>query len=614
MEGKSIIGLCVQTLIWISILYIKYDKYEIYDFPDSFLIVILAITLFIYFYELMWNSSINSILSKKLKPVRSKLEIIRFLTQSKPYFEVTSRAYHYNYEKVVISYERTQLFDFEDIKDCSIVKFMNIYSQEIVLDNKFTVIDINLFIKFMDASCQEELDGQVQKIKNEDSFRDKYYDCRTKFVFRHLEDQENVFMFENQTFWFASKGWMILFYVLLVGEFYKIYFESLLHRCTIDLVKQINRAHPKRKLGQFITYQNFCEREEDSNDNTPADWKLTRQPSNGSRKVSAASGNNNNRLSPINNGEGVPLIDNYDPLFDVQPMATPMCETRTKSDKPFSKDNLLEFTKIDDPFIESSISQPTVQVRKANQETESDKNWSMPFVPSLPNKEITKGANKTSSYQASSAGQEKQASKLLSGISSNTDSKNMSSVKPAPSNNITTIKSEKVGSSVDKAETHSISTKSSQNFRYDQENKTASSKTPSTIKEESKQTKNPKPIQAEANIKSSTSATTDQKVYEKKKTIKQSITAATFEPEVKKPTAKSSSPIEDLNKSVKSNSKVFNTSLGDSRMSAKYEEDSDTEKDYSQEIREEIFDMFDYSESDMKGRKKIKKVVKVIKK
>lgn len=604
MEGKGVIGLCIQTLIWICILYIKYDKYEIYDFPDSFLIVILAIGLFIYFYELMWNSSINSILSKRLNKVNTKLDLIRLLIESKPNFEVNSRGFHYNYEKIIVSFERLLYFEFDEVKDYSNIKFMNTYSEEAVIENKIMVIDINLLVRFMDVGCQDELESFVQKIKNEDSFRDRYYDCKTKFAFQRFDEKENVFVFENQSFWFASKAWMIIFYALLVGEFYKIYFESLLHRCSIDLVKQISRPRPNARIGRMLNEKwQFPERS-DLND-LPSS---RRQISNTSKSFSIAS-NTNNRLTSNYIAEGVPIIDNYDPLFDIQPMATP--NYQSNSDNPLINDRIIEFTKIDEPqiFGPKSSRRPDSKAQKLTNpnnssimlnipfQAKSDGNTSLASLSQQPKQIYSTQPNKLShqpSQDIRDMIEEEHKSvsnlnnqRLLTNIQNSSNIVNVEMIKP-----------------IEKSENKTATPKLMQNYRYEKSeglpSKLGFHMTPP--KYEGKQDK-----ASSTEVSSTNTPTRPIKAYEKKITPKHSPSVPVIDNQSLK-----ANNIFELSKTY-SNSKVFNTSLGDSRISIRYEEDSNSDKDYSQDIRQDIFDLFDTSEQESKT-KKIKKVKKIQKK
>lgn len=596
MEGKGLIGICIQTLIWICILFIQNDKYEIYEFPDSFLIVILAIGLFIYFYELMWNSSINSILSKRIHKVNSKNELIKFLTQSKPFFEIISRAFHYSYEKKTVSFERELYFEFNDVKDYSFIKFMNIYSNEVALDNRIIVIDLNLLVKFEDSGCQEELDGVVQKIKNEDTFRDRYYDLKTKFAFRRLDEKENVFVFENQSFWFASKSWMIIFYILLVGEFYKIYFESLLYRCSVDLVKQINRPGQNSKIGKLL---NCISQNTDKNEVYASEqYSANRQSSNASKSLSVSSNTKINRLTSNYIPEGAPLIDNYDPLFDVQPMAAP--NYQTNSDILLSNDQFLEYTKVEEPqiFISQGVKN-SQNISSAFQVQVQDKTWGMPFNPSINKKENNQKDKITASktIKISRIDKEGIEEKNIQTPNSHRVAMNNTKIglnKPLPVNE---KKDEKV-----------LTPRLLQNNRYnpvvEPETKMTSNENIKSIpKNESKD----KEKTSSTEVSSSNTPTRSEKVYEKKITLKQA--AAPLHSTDKKATAKLSSIIE-LSKNY-NNSKIFNTSIGDSRISNRYEEDSNSEKDYSQEIRQEIFDLFDIPDQNTQNKNKIKKIQKV---
>jgi hypothetical protein len=239
MSIKNLIGVIIQSIIWLCIIYIRYDAQYLYEYPDYFIFIILCFLLLVYFYEFCFNSNLFSILSKKLIIVNTKMDIIKFLVQSKPYLEIVSRAYHYNYEKINVTHEKYQLFNFDEIKDFSIIKSMKLYPEEIHVDGKIILLDINLLIKFLTQEQNDELDQFILKIKNEISLKDKYYDCKTKFIFRYLEEKNNLFMLNKGKVFLFKKGFMIFFYALLLGEFYKLYIEYYIYYTSVDLVKQI---------------------------------------------------------------------------------------------------------------------------------------------------------------------------------------------------------------------------------------------------------------------------------------------------------------------------------------------------------------------------------------
>lgn len=302
MSENRLVGFGIQTLIWLCLVYIFNLKESLFEFPGFIVILILIISLIIYFTGLLGDSFMFKILSNgPLRKVGSKLDLISYLTHSKPHLEVLTRAYHYeNNDKLVINYERKHYFEFEEIKDYTVVRYLPVFSEEVNLTNKIIVGDIDLKIKYEDESCTSEMESIVNKIKNEDSFKDKYYDCKLKFVFRHLKDRENIFVLSNSELLFVSEFWMYLAYLLLVGEFYKIYFEKFIYRCSFDLIKQISRHH-RSKLGKLISLKSF---------NQSEDLNLVDGIIKFNRKASEDFGMQHEcRMS---------LIDNYDPIFDAE--------------------------------------------------------------------------------------------------------------------------------------------------------------------------------------------------------------------------------------------------------------------------------------------------------
>lgn len=260
--NESILGIAIQTIIWMCIIYIVYDVNNIYESPDSIILLVLLILLYIYFYELLYKSKIFNLLYRKPIKINTNMDILKFLSLSNPYLLIKSSAFHLNNQSKneikEVTYKSKDFIEFHNIKDYTNIQSTPLFSNSI-LTSKLILIDISLFIRFPSNQVSNEIDSIIEKLKNCVSTKDKFYDCKTKFVFRHLTEKDNYFIFHKNDISF-KKYIMIILYLLLIGEFYKLYLNSFIYNCHIDLVKEINfMSHPfgKDTVGRIISNKEF---------------------------------------------------------------------------------------------------------------------------------------------------------------------------------------------------------------------------------------------------------------------------------------------------------------------------------------------------------------------
>lgn len=346
-----ITGIAIQLLIWLLLFYLIINEQNHLEFPNYLVLIVLIIAIFIYFNELLLKSSIYTILSRKPKSVKNKLEIIKYLTASKLFLEINTKAFHYTDNKESITYNRFDYFEFDYIKDQSSVKTMPLYFDENYLSddhNKFIVININLSTLFSDASCFEELEASITKLKNDASFKDKYYDTKTRYILRGLKEEFNVFCFNNEYSMLLNKVLFIASYILFVGEFYKILIENYLTIFDINLVKQIGRRHANESLGNLLEnnpYQYHIESYDEDicqlhRNDSVVENGIRKVSNNSYRKVSNASQSKNSTVIKaindknkefyyIQNEEAPPKIENYDEVFEETSM-TPLIHSTSR--------------------------------------------------------------------------------------------------------------------------------------------------------------------------------------------------------------------------------------------------------------------------------------------
>jgi len=359
--SERIIGLSVQTLVWLCFLVLYFKGGSLLALPNLIIFLVLLAALFCYFYEYLFHSKTFNLLTQKRKVVQSKYDIINRLTKSKPYVEISTKAFHYDNDKEVVTSEKFYLYEFQDVKDQSQVKYIDVYLSDDHTKDQLIVLDLSINVIFSDKSCLEELDASVNKIKNDTSFLDKYYEVKTKYILKNLQQQENTFIYKENEASFLFNPYVFMFsYFILVGEFYKMLVEKNIFAMSFDLQKQVNKFSNDKKLGKIIDYDSFFETEEERMDllngfNDPQSGaNLT--PENANTNLLEQSIENNMIASPnfddtpqievkVDNitapnavmtpegrdarskaqnqpatGDGKYLIDNYDPIFDAKPI------------------------------------------------------------------------------------------------------------------------------------------------------------------------------------------------------------------------------------------------------------------------------------------------------
>lgn len=312
-----IAGLAVQILIWLILFYLYFDNKNILEFPNYLVFAVLLIALFIYFTELLFKSMAYVVLDVKPKIVRDKMDIIKYLTNARLYLEIHSKAFHYRGNEEVDSYNKKFYYEFEDVKDHSSVKTMPLYFDETCSPDQLVVVDVCLSTRFSDYSCQEELDACVTKLKNDVSFKDKYFETKTTYILKGVKKHLNVFSCQNKQSFFVNKTLFIISYLLLVGEFYKLILDSYIVRFVVEVEKQINRTHANKRLGKIVELSKNVESMDESaflldQDNLEA---------NPVRKSS--------NEEYFYRDKDVPKLENFDNVF-VENSMTPLIRLETK--------------------------------------------------------------------------------------------------------------------------------------------------------------------------------------------------------------------------------------------------------------------------------------------
>lgn len=312
MLTERVFGLLIQSLIWMCILFLYYEGHPYIVFPSILIIFTLIISLFLYFYEFLFNSKVFSLISKKKITIGTVKELLIKLAKSKPYVEIHAKAFHFNkHEKEETTFEKLYLYEFNNIDDVSATKDLEQVLQENLtsLQTQLILIDLNLEIIFNDNDCIDDLNACVNKIKNETSFLDKYYEVKTKYIFKSLKLEENLFIFnQGKNNLLFNKYLFVFSYLILLGEFYKMIIQKNIIKIDFEMIKKVMNTGNTSKLGKIINYDPFFEDESEhidllnslENNNDRVDKCNTKNSSNGNSTNKETSSSYNKNKSKKN--------------------------------------------------------------------------------------------------------------------------------------------------------------------------------------------------------------------------------------------------------------------------------------------------------------------------
>lgn len=425
MFKSIVVGLAIQSIIWICIVYLVYTNNTKLLFSDIIIIIVLAISLFVYFNELLLNSRMFYLLSKSIKVVKSKEDMFKFITSCKTYLEINTKYYHYDTstklnDNKIITYDKTNIIDFKNISDLSSTLNNNFMIKKYKTNKKIIIVNLKLFLKYKDSKCYEEINKIINNIESKASMKDEYYENNTKYVFKNLDNNDNIFVVDESSFnnnkinltssILLSKIWMIIFYCMLIGELYKLFFNCAIYETEIELIKQVNTDAFNNKLGNLLSYNDYVNLEDNNinvNSNLIIEFKHNNSNTNKSsfkenkviliNEMSYCNGNNNRKIS---NGSVknyvkdfsceevmTPLIDNYDPLFDENKIIEVNDDNNKNNNKKSNKLNSSPFNNI----IPSNTKETNAFITPIRSPTESDKE-------NKDEKELNYNKNKTISF------------------------------------------------------------------------------------------------------------------------------------------------------------------------------------------------------------------------
>ena len=279
MFKSIVVGLAIQSIIWICIVYLVYTNNTKLLFSDIIIIIVLAISLFVYFNELLLNSRMFYLLSKSIKVVKSKEDMFKFITSCKTYLEINTKYYHYDTstklnDNKIITYDKTNIIDFKNISDLSSTLNNNFMIKKYKTNKKIIIVNLKLFLKYKDSKCYEEINKIINNIESKASMKDEYYENNTKYVFKNLDNNDNIFVVDESSFnnnkinltssILLSKIWMIIFYCMLIGELYKLFFNCAIYETEIELIKQVNTDAFNNKLGNLLSYNDYVNLEDNN--------------------------------------------------------------------------------------------------------------------------------------------------------------------------------------------------------------------------------------------------------------------------------------------------------------------------------------------------------------
>lgn len=246
----NIIGLSLQTFIWISLgyVYLDFNTKNIYLFPYNIIVYALAISVFVYFFEFLFRSKLYSILTKYRKYTKSIQSMINIVSKAKLSLEVYTKAFHYKNNKEILTKNEIITLNFTDVEDLSKISEIESFYVSQNAKTKLIIMDIDLSIEYDEKSNYLLLEKRINDIKTELSLKDKYYEVQTGYTLEDLSKKENIFIIENSRNSFLFNPYfLILSYLLLIGEFYRIVIEMNLLYCLITLNKSIKGIDISKK-------------------------------------------------------------------------------------------------------------------------------------------------------------------------------------------------------------------------------------------------------------------------------------------------------------------------------------------------------------------------------
>lgn len=246
----NIIGLSLQTFIWISLgyLYFDFNTKNIYLFPYNIIVYALAISVFVYFFEFLFRSKLYGILTKYRKYTKSISTMIGIVSKAKLSLEVYTKAFHYKNNKEILTKNEIIALNFTEVEDLTKISEIEAFYENQNAKNKLIIMDIDLHIDYDEKSNYLLLEKRVNDIKTELSLKDKYYEVQTGYSLEDLSKKENVFLIESCKNSFLYNPYLlILSYIFLIGEFYRIIIEMNLLYCLITLNKNIKGVDISKK-------------------------------------------------------------------------------------------------------------------------------------------------------------------------------------------------------------------------------------------------------------------------------------------------------------------------------------------------------------------------------
>lgn len=332
---ETLIGLSVQSLIWISLFYLLISSVKALSLLGITLIFLLLICLYIYFVVLLFRSNEWELLTMNQIKVTSVEKLIRLLKRARPYTEIQASSF-YDKNKTIKSSEDSYLFKFNAFKDITNDKELSIPEDEAV--NRLNIVDLDITVRFNDPSARSELEEAVTEAKNRVSITDKYFSFERLYKLKGFELRNNIVVVEGAEPVLVDKVYMMISYFLLIGEFYKIYINRIINRKRISIVKQINRKNGD-PIGEIVENANgISDKEEDeiNESNLPETTALMEEsenqestmPLSGSRVMGGDSNLEVNQRAPE------PFKSSKKPLVPVRR------ETYLDDEVDFSKDDI----------------------------------------------------------------------------------------------------------------------------------------------------------------------------------------------------------------------------------------------------------------------------------
>ena len=226
------IGIIIQKIIWAILISIFYFE----EYQNISLLICLVILVYFYFDQLLYKSEILKILHLKYNYISIE-ELLYLIDKTKFYCKVSYKSFHYDGINEIVTYKDDKFYVFNH---------KNSKKYELNLTNKNLVLELSLS-KLVDNSTMEQLEGVISENLNSIYQKDIYCQVDVKYGLVGFDELNLILIYES----FFMNKWVLIFsYFFFIGEFIKLYIESILEKQKLFVEKQIEDLN--NNYSQFI--------------------------------------------------------------------------------------------------------------------------------------------------------------------------------------------------------------------------------------------------------------------------------------------------------------------------------------------------------------------------